>query len=100
MRLVQGTTHKRAFRLYDSRKVAANLTASTVVLEMEPDPAGNAIERSCTITNHTGGIVECAPASDPATPVGVYRCRFKVTFGDMSVDYFPDERFDIVVVAA
>lgn len=98
MRLTRGTTRTRQWRLRDAHEVPANLTGATVVLEMDPvrdnDPT---INRAVTVDDASSGVVSAAPASDPAMATGVYRCRFHVTFGDSTEDFFPDETFDIVV---
>lgn len=85
--------------LTDSAGNAIDLTGASVDFVLaEPRGGGNVVDSPATITNASAGEVEYLWSSSDTADSGLFYGTFVVTFGDGSVETFPNTGYYDVII--
>lgn len=87
--------------VYTLEKVAS-LVGATAVFNMRPVTARGAdrIERAAATIEDTGGVLGFAFTEPQTAVAGVYHGEFEVTYGDSTIETFPNTGYITVKVHA
>jgi len=65
---------------------------------MRPRGAGNLFTKQASIKNASQGVVVYNWDTEDTSEPGRYRCEFKVTYSDETVEHFPNSGFDTLII--
>lgn len=86
--------------LYDPNGVAVNLAGATVRFAMGVQPGSPLVAAPATIVDAANGIVEYAWVAGNTDTAGTFYGEFQVTFGDLTVESFPNDGYIQILVKA
>lgn len=85
--------------LTDSDGQAVNLTGASVDFHMRPRGSDTpTVESSGNIIDSSGGKVEYPWSDGDTSNAGVYRGEFEVTYGDNTIETFPNDGYITVEI--
>jgi len=88
-----------AATLKDADEVAVNLTGSSVRFHMrEVGSTTSKVDADAVLVDASGGQVKYTWAADDTDTIGSYQAEFEVTFGDGSVETFPNNGYVLIEI--
>lgn len=86
--------------LKDGDGTVINLTDATVRFHMRAiGSSTNTVDAAATVVSPaTGGVVQYSWAADDTDTIGTYQAEFEVTYGDLSVETFPNTGYIVVEI--
>lgn len=84
--------------LTDANNQAISLVGASVQFHMEDIEGNLKVNSAMTITNDIGGIVQYDWVSGDTDTVGTYYVEFEVTYFDGSVETFPNNNKEVIII--
>jgi len=75
-----------------------NLTSSSVQFHMEDLGGTIKVDSPCVISNASLGLVQYNWVTGDTDTIGTYKVEFEVTYLDSSIETFPNNGYETVVV--
>lgn len=85
--------------LQDASGTAIDISGSSVRFHMKSVDGTLKVDQPMTIVNGSGGLVQYDWVSADTDTVGTYYVEFEVTYSDGSIETFPNNGNETVVVA-
>lgn len=84
--------------LTDYNGNSINITGATVMLHMIDLSGTVKVNTACTINDASGGIVDYEWVAGDTDTVGTYKAEWEVTYADSTVETFPNNGHETIVV--
>jgi len=84
--------------LKDASLTPVNITGATVMFHMKSIDGTVKVDQQMTIVDGSGGVVQYDWQAGDTDTVGTYYVEFEVTYGDSSIETFPNNGNKVVSV--
>lgn len=84
--------------LKDASGTAINLTGASVQFHMEDVTGTLKVDAAMTVTDASNGVVQYDWVSGDTNTVGTYYVEFEVTYADSSIETFPNNNKEVIII--